>query len=274
MEVFTPMTATVTKRKKKKTRYLVDTVGIVTKMMRETHDTQTLRIETPSIPEEKAPFRFIPGQFVMVRPYIEKHGKVIPRAYSISSSPTRAMTEGGYFDLTVRQTEEPTVSKWLNDCEVGDEIPFRGPYGNFVWEPGNPESEQLFMLGGGSGITPLKCILEYIHDRRLTNKVSLFYSCRTQTDIIFKEELPELVKGVKNARLMITLTREGAETEWTGSRGRFGLEDVSREIKNENFDINKSMFYLCGTPPFVGGMIKHICDIGVSKKRIKKERWD
>ncbi|MFW9780240.1 MAG: FAD-binding oxidoreductase [Candidatus Heimdallarchaeota archaeon] len=268
------MTTTVTKPIKKKPRYMVDTVGIVTKMIRETRDTQTLRIATPSLPEDQAPFRFNPGQFVMVRPYIEQHDKIIPRAYSISSSPTRAMKEGGYFDLTVRQTEEPTVSKWLNDRKVGDEIPFRGPYGNFVWEPGNPESEQLFLFGGGSGVTPLKCILEYIHDKELKNKVTLFYSCRTQKDIIFEEELPKLVQGSKDARLVITLTREDENSPWTGSRGRFGLEDIKNELNRANFDIDKSTFYLCGTPAFVAGMIKHICDIGVNKARIKKERWD
>jgi len=268
------MTTTVTKRTKRKSRYIVDTVGIVKKMIRETHNTQTLRIVTPSLPEEKAPFRFKPGQFVMVRPVIEKLGKVIPRAYSISSSPTHSMTNEGYFDLTVRQTEEPTVSKWLNDREVGDEIPFRGPYGNFVWEPGNPKSEQLFMFGGGSGITPLKCMLEYIHDQQLPNKVSLFYSCRTQKDIIFKQELPELIKGAKNAKLVITLTRESENSEWTGSRGRFSLEDINRIINKENFELTKTTFYLCGTPSFVSGMISFLYDIGASKEQIKKERWN
>ena len=142
------------KTKKKST---IETVGIVTKVTKETPDTHTLRISMPNLNDEDKPFTFKAGQFVMVRPVI--NGKTIPRAYSVSSAPTRAESDN-YFDLTVRQTETPTVSKWLNERKVNDEILFRGPYGQFYWEENHPESSQLLLLGGGSGITPLKSMME------------------------------------------------------------------------------------------------------------------
>ena len=106
-----------TPKKEKVKKYLIDTTAVVDEVIVETHDTKTLRLKTPNLPPDE-PFHYQPGQFVMVRPEI--NGKKIPRAYSISSSPTRSMQKEGYFDLTVRQTETPTVSKWLNDRQVGD----------------------------------------------------------------------------------------------------------------------------------------------------------
>ena len=132
-------------KKKKKKKKIIESTGVVRYMQRETSNTQTLRIVMPNLPPEDSPFTFKPGQFVMVRPEID--GKVIPRAYSISSSPERTKANPGFFDLTVRQTETPTVSKWLNIRSVGDEILFRGPYGNFFWDESDPEAEQLFFLG-------------------------------------------------------------------------------------------------------------------------------
>ena len=270
----TTTTTTTTGKKKKLSKYLVDTIGIVTDMVRETPDTQTLRIKTPYLKDDEIPFHFKPGQFVMVRPYVEEHDKVIPRAYSISSSPMRSMQENGYFDLTVRQTETPTVSKWLNDRKISDEIPFRGPYGNFVWNEKDHRCEQVFMLGGGSGITPMKCIMEYIHDKQLPNKVELLYSCRTHTDIIFEKELPLLAQNCDNARLQITLTREPPDSDWKGLRGRFDKESVQNALKDRNFDLAKTTFFLCGTPQFTTGMIDHLFEIGVDPTHIKKEKWD
>lgn len=259
---------------KKSSNYLVDTVAIITHKIKETPDTHTLRLKTPNLNFDQIPFQFKPGQFVMVRPFIEEQNKVIPRAYSISSSPTRSVDENGYFDLTIRQTETPTVSKWLNDRKVGDEIPFRGPYGDFIWNKDDPRQEEVFMLAGGSGITPMKSILEFIHDKKLENKVELFYSCRQQEDIIFEDELPKLAANCNDAKLNITLTREPPDSEWTGFRGRFNLDDIKQSLWDRKFDINKTGFFLCGTPQFVTGMIDILIKIGVNPECIKKEKWD
>ncbi|MFX1256014.1 MAG: FAD-binding oxidoreductase [Promethearchaeota archaeon] len=254
-------------------RYIIETIGVVSEMIRQTPSVQTLRLKTPYLSPEERPFRFKPGQFILVRPFIEHLNKKVPRSYSISSSPTRSMKEDGYFDLTVRQTQTPTVSKWLNDRKVGDEIPFRGPYGSFIWDPEDPNSEQIFMLAGGSGITPMKSILEFISDMNLPNKATLLYSSRTQEDIIFKKEVPQLAEKSKNIQIIITLTREPPDSNWKGSRGRFGLEEIKKVLKTNNYDLAKTMFDVCGTPGFTKGMCQNLEEIGIEENRIKLEKW-
>lgn len=255
---------------KKAKKKIIETVGIVSEMWRETPDTQTLRIRMPNLDPNDKPFKFKPGQFVMVRPVI--NGKTIPRAYSINSSPTRCEGDDGYFDLTVRQTENPTVSKWLNDRKVGDEILFRGPYGNFFWDENDPNCEQVFLAGGGSGVTPLKSIFEYIHDKGYDNQVRLLYSVRTQADIISHKELTELDKNTKNGDYKLTLTREHQDSNWTGRRGRINLEWVQEELKD--FDFNKTKCYLCGTPQFVETLVELLEQAGIDHDRILHEKWD
>lgn len=255
---------------KKEKKKIIESVGIVSEMQRETIDTQTLRITMPNLDPKDAPFQFHAGQFVMVRPEID--GKVIPRAYSISSSPTRASGANGYFDLTVRQTETPTVSKWLNDRKIGDEILFRGPYGNFYWDENDPDAEQILLAGGGSGVTPLKSILEYVYDKGYSNQIRLLYSVRTKEDLISYKELKFLRDNTKNAKVIFTLTREPSDSDWDGSRGRINLEMVKNELKD--YDFNKTKCYLCGTPQFVNTLVELLEQAGIPHDRILHEKWD
>ncbi|MHA2364629.1 MAG: ferredoxin--NADP reductase [Candidatus Hodarchaeales archaeon] len=264
------MAVTTEKKSKIKKKKYVETVGIVSKMIRETPDTQTLRIKMPNLKPEDTPFKFKPGQFVMVRPEI--NGRIVPRAYSVSSSPFRSKQKDGYIDLTVRQTDNPTVSKWLNDRKVGDEILFRGPYGHFLWNPNDPKAEQVFMLGGGSGVTPLKSILEYIHDKKFPNKVKLLYSVRTFVDLISYEVLKQMCINSENAEVNITLTREPQESDWKGRRGRINLEWIKEEL--EDFDLEKTKCFLCGIPNFVDNMKQLLLEAGFTKERILHEKWD
>lgn len=253
----------------KQKRYLIDSTAIVDEVIVETHDTKTLRLKTPELTE---PFHFKPGQFVMVRPEI--NGKNIPRAYSISSSPTRSMQKDGYFDLTVRQTETPTVSKWLNDRQVGDKIDFRGPYGTFIWHEEDPEAQELVLLGAGSGITPLKCMFEYIHDKQLSNKLELIYTCRYEKELISRKSLEQLDAETPNANLLFTLTRETTDSTWKGHRGHIDIELIQNELKNNEFNLEKTKFYMCGTPGFCKTMIDILKSLGIIEERILHEKWD
>ncbi len=261
------MTQVETQNKKKKAT--TETIGIVTKVTKETSDTHTLRISMPNLKDEEKPFTFKPGQFVMVRPVI--NGKTIPRAYSVSSSPTRSESEN-YYDLTVRQTQTPTVSKWLNDRKVNDEILFRGPYGQFFWEENHPESSELLLLGGGSGVTPLKSMMEYIADKKLGNKAKLLYSSKTFQDIILKEPLEQLAKDNDNIEVEFSLTREPTDSSWIGRRGRIDENYIKETLKE--FDIPKTGCYLCGTPAFVENMSSLLQGAGISEEKIWHERWE
>ncbi|MBW2964700.1 FAD/NAD(P)-binding protein [Candidatus Woesearchaeota archaeon] len=97
-----------------------------------------------------------------------------------------------YLDLNIR--EVGNVTKKLAGLKKGDTLWIRGPYGK-----GYPMDKlfgkQLIIIGGGSGVAPLKGILAYV-DKHKANygDVTLFFGFRTPDDILFKDDLKQWKK--------------------------------------------------------------------------------
>jgi ferredoxin-NADP reductase len=190
-------------------------------------------------------------------------GKSVRRAYSVSSSPTRP----DYMEITIRQTEEPTMSKYLNEIEVGDELSVRGPYGKFIWT--EEVSDRAFFIGAGSGITPFRAFLQYIGDKELDNPVKLLYSCPYANNIIFGEELEEMVQSLDSVDYQLSLTREPEGRLPEIRKGRINEEDLRQEIKG----FEDANYYICGAPGFVGAMMDLLTNVGIEPEQQHREQW-
>ncbi len=221
---------------------------------RETVDTRTLRLQLSE------PFEWEPGQFIMVKAEIE--GKTVSRAYSIASSPTRK----DYLEITVRETENPTMSRYLNEIPVGYMLAVKGPYGKFIWNEN--VSDKLVCLAAGSGITPFRAFMQYIIDKGLDTKFKLLYSVRYGNNIIYERELRELVQKMKNAEYHLSITRDpmGIEYARTGRIDKNYLEEQINGFEDANF-------YLCGSPPFIEAMKGYLFEIGIAPEKVKREQW-
>jgi ferredoxin-NADP reductase len=182
----------------------------------ETPAVRSIVLEPPSWPGHRA------GQHVDVRLTAED-GYQAQRSYSIASAP-----EDEQLVLTVERLDDGEVSPYLVDeLRPGDEVELRGPVGGyFVWEDsyGGP----LLLVGGGSGIVPLRAMLRHHRAVRSTVPVRLLYSARTPDDLIYREELTRL-DSEDMIDVRFTLTREQPEG-WHGYRRRIDrrlLEDVA-----------------------------------------------
>src|ERR1700688_2124834 len=124
------------------------------------------------------------GQHVDVRLTAED-GYQAERSYSIASPPEEAPR----VTLTVERLDDGEVSPYLTDeLRVGDQLELRGPVGGyFVWEPA--DGGPLVLLGGGSGIVPLRAILRERERAGSDAAVRLLYSARTASDLIYRDEL-------------------------------------------------------------------------------------
>ncbi|MHA2295417.1 MAG: ferredoxin--NADP reductase [Candidatus Hodarchaeales archaeon] len=228
-------------------------VAKIIKVVKETKDTSTLRLLLPD------PFDWDLGQFILVS--AEIRGITVKRAYSISSSPTR-----DYLEITVRQTDTPTMSKFLNERVEGDELVIRGPYGRFTWTENI--SSEVFCIGAGSGITPFRAFFEYFIDKQLENQIKLLYSCSYGDNVIFESQLRELVREIKNCEYELTITRDPRNLKPV-RRGRINKEYLVEEKKG----YEEARFYLCGSPNFVKAMIDYLVDHEIPRERIKREQW-
>jgi ferredoxin-NADP reductase len=201
------------------------------------------------------------GQHVDVRLTAED-GYQAERSYSIASAP-----EDSRLVLTVERLDDGEVSPYLADeLRPGDQIELRGPIGGyFVWEEslGGP----LVLVAGGSGIVPLRAILRHWAAGTRGTAVSLLYSSRSLSDVIYREELSRLDGG--NLSVHLALTRKWPP-EWTGRRGRIDQQLLMELIPQP---AQRPLVYVCGPTSFVENVAEALVEIGNEPGRIKTERF-
>jgi ferredoxin-NADP reductase len=222
----------------------------VVEVVRETARTTSIVLDAADWPGQLA------GQHVDVRLTAED-GYQAQRSYSIASAP-----EDDHLVLTVERLDDGEVSPYLTDTlRPGDELELRGPIGGyFVWREslGGP----LLLVGGGSGVVPLRAMLRHHRASGSDVPARLLYSARTQADLIYRKEL----EGFDTA---ITLTREQPEG-WTGHSGRVGrqlLADVAWP------PAERPLVYLCGPTGFVEAVADALLELGHDPTRIRTERF-
>ncbi len=188
--------------------------------------------------------------------------KFIKRAYSISSSPLKK----GFIDLTVKTYETGLVSKKLFFMKEDEVMEMTGPYGHFVFD--ETLHKHIALIGAGSGITPLTCIMRYIQDKNLDNiEVDLIYSSKTPADIIFREEF--LRNKNRNIKIHLTITRPDENNTWNKLTGRIDEKMIRHCIK----DIHSPYYYIAGPTPMVEDTYKLLKSLNIQEDKIKLERF-
>jgi ferredoxin-NADP reductase len=227
----------------------------VLELVRETPRCTSIAFEVPDWPGHRA------GQHADVRLTAED-GYQARRSYSIASGP-----EDHQLVLTVERLDDGEVSPYLVDeLRTGDQIELRGPIGGyFVWEEsfGGP----LVLLAGGSGIAPLHAMLRHWSAGERDTAVSLLYSARSLTEVIYREELSRLDGG--NLSVHLALTREWP-SDWTGHRGRIDQQLLAELVPQP---AEQPLIYICGPTSFVENAAQALVEIGNQPGRIRTERF-
>jgi ferredoxin-NADP reductase len=187
------------------------------------------------------------------------------RSYSIASPPEVSMVE-----LTVERLDDGEVSPFLTDqLEVNETIQLRGPIGgHFVWSAVEAR-RPLLLLGGGSGIVPLMCMLRH---RKLSGSAApaaLLYSARAREDVIYHDELTDIARNDPRFTLRITLTRD-VESGWPGAIGRIDLPAVQGLLKGLGGVADS---FVCGSADFVEAASALLLQAGQPRDAIRTERF-
>ena len=222
----------------------------------ETASVRSIALEAPEWQGHRA------GQHVDVRLTAED-GYQAQRSYSIASAP-----EDAELVLTVERLDDGEVSPYLVDeLRPGDQHDLRGPVGGyFVWEQslGGP----LFLVGGGSGVVPLRAMLRHHRAVMSTVPARLLYSARTFEDVIYRDELT-LLDTEDAIDVDITLTR-GQPAGWDGYSRRIDrelLEDVAWPAGEQ------PLIYVCGPTSFVEAAANELVELGHDPALIRTERF-
>lgn len=163
-----------------------------------------IRQRTPVIAElllrpSGAPLRYQPGQFVLLG---DPDGELIVRSYSIANAPR----DDGLISLLITRVPGGQLSGWVHDVlGPGDPVLLSGPYGSFTAAPG--ESGPVLFLAGGSGLAPVRALAEAVLPDRIGAPAVLFFSARTQRDLIDDERFRNWQRDHPGFRYLRTLTR-------------------------------------------------------------------
>lgn len=227
----------------------------VLELIPETPHTTSLVLSAPDWAGHRA------GQHVDVR-LTAADGYQAQRSYSLACAP-----EDQNLELTVETIAYGEVSPYLTQqLRAGDDLELRGPIGGyFVWESSDPRPLQL--IGGGSGIVPLRAMLRHRVATAATVPARVLYSARSVGDLIYAAEIPAWRQT--GAEVAVTLTRH-VPAGWAGHRGR-----VTREMLEAAAFAPESEphTFLCGPNRFVESVSELLLAAGHPASSIRTERF-
>lgn len=229
----------------------------VREVIAETARVVSLVLDVPDWPGHRA------GQHVDIR-LTGDDGYQAQRSYSIASAP-----EDARLALTVERIDDGEVSPYLaGEVRPGDKFELRGPIGgHFVWtaELGGP----LVLVAGGSGVVPLMAMLRHRARASSTVPTHLLYSSRSLEDVIYREELEQLVARNDGLTVTHTLTRK-QPPGWQGLARRIDRDMLA----NITFDSETPpRIFVCGPTPLVETVSRTMRELGHAPARIKTERF-
>jgi len=205
---------------------------------------------------------FRAGQYLTFR--LEIDGSIVTRAYSIASSPAKALK--GEYQITVKRVNDGFVSGYiLDNWKVGDKVDSLAPEGTFVYEPIR-DAKTVVALAGGSGITPFLSMARAIDDGTEDFNLTLIYGARNKEEFLFKTELDEIAKRNPNFKPVYVLS--DAQTKTRGYEKGFITADIIRKYAPEN---EKYSIFVCGPEAMYNFLRNEIPTLGIEDKYVRFE---
>lgn len=180
------------------------------------------------------PLSFTPGQYVLLG---DLDYRIPVRSYSIANAP-RASGE-----LTLLVTEYPggETSRWVHhELRPGRRVLVSGPYGTFTADPGS--TAPVLYLAGGSGLAPVRALAEAAVASGSPEHATLFFSARTEADLIDAELFATWQRTRPGFRFVRTLTR---------ADGAPPLGRIPGLLPGLFPDLSSHDVYVAGSSPFV-----------------------
>lgn len=183
----------------------------------------------------EGPLDYRAGQFITV---MKESGE--GRSYSLASVPG----EDEVLRLHVRRLPGGRVSGWIHDeWRVGQSVAIRGPGGDCLYAPGQPE-QPLLLIGTGSGLAPLYGIVRDALRQGHTGPIRLFHGSRDRHGLYLVDALRELVRSYPQFDYVPCLS--GPDRTPGHAPGR--VHDVAL---TEIPDLKGWRVFLCGHPEMV-----------------------
>jgi 3-ketosteroid 9alpha-monooxygenase subunit B len=223
----------------------------VAEVVDETPDARSLIFDVDA--QQAHRFHYRPGQFLTLRVPSDLCGSVA-RAYSLASSPHADARP----KVTVKRTDDGYASNWICDhAAPGTELDVLEPAG--VFTPGSLD-ENLLLLAGGSGITPVMSIIKSLLAAG-TGHAVLIYANRHERSVIFADELATLA-AEHPGRLTVL--------HWLESLQGLPTVPALRALIRPYTDHEA---FVCGPRPYLDAVRAALREENVPRARVRLERF-
>ena len=194
-----------------------------------TREVLHLKLEIPGL----AAAAWRPGQYMNVHLADGSH-----RSFSMASVPA-----SGVIDFHVRQIEGGRFTgAQLAGMRAGDALEIEFPLGPFGLH--KADYRPLLMVATGTGIAPIKSMLESLLDDEECPPVWLYWGMRTEADLYLDAVFRAWQGRLYEFEYAPVLSR--ADVRWQGRRGH-----VQQAVLADLPDLSEHSIYLCGSPSMI-----------------------
>ena len=128
----------------------------------------------------------------------------------------------------------------MKDKEI---LRIEGPFGSFFLR--EESTKPIVLLAAGTGLAPIKALVEHLQLKAITRPTWLYWGCRTRTDLYLNDWAEAAAAHLPNLRYVPVLS-ESVDEGWAG---RTGL--VHRAVMDDLPDLSAHQVYACGAPVMV-----------------------
>ncbi|MDE8345903.1 MAG: FAD-binding oxidoreductase [Acidocella sp.] len=221
-----------------------------------THDIRQLDIELSQ------PLKFWAGQYVD----ITLPGGQVTRSFSMANPPD----EPQKLSFIIKKYPDGAFSNALDgQLQPGAELELKGPYGTCFRR--EDRAGPMLLIGGGSGMSPLRSILMDHVASGEQRPVRFFYGARTQADLFNLDEFARIVTQIPDFKFIPALSMADDDAGWTGERG-FVHDVLARHLAAEKPQ-GEIDAYSCGPPPMIDAVLPVLRMAGVEPEHIYVDKF-
>ncbi len=151
------------------------------------------------------------------------------------------------------------LAEWWKKLTQATSCLIKGPVNQYHWPEGDAP---VYLLAGGTGITPLLALLK-AHETELTDRVVTLYWGVRRSELLFARELLDhLAKTYAKFHWQAIISDE--HDDWTGAKGN--LPDAVMQSIN---DVSHYQWLICGPWPMVHLLKNWLINQGVMSQKIQ-----
>lgn len=201
---------------------------------------------------------FRAGQYLSLKLPIGE--SFVTRPYSISSGPKWA--RDGMYAVTIKANPAGYAADWmLQNLKAGDKLKASAPQGDFYFDKYR-DCKDVIALAGGSGITPFLSMAYAIRDGIEDFNLTILFGSRTESAILFRDELSEIAAACQKVKVVHILSDEEKE----GYEHGFITAELVRKYAPEHYSV-----FICGPEAMYRFVEKEVAKLELPRRLVRRE---